>query len=257
MRNVKVIIPLQLASTRVKLKNIRPFYKDKSLFFIKIEQLINAGLNPNKIYVSSEDTEGVVKESCEKYGINFLQRDKSLTGNTIKQGDLIGFILNQIPKDKDDILWVQVTNPLFDEFKTILTSWNHIQKLGFDSIVAVKTIRHHLLNESGIPLNFNFGNWHKVSQDLPKIYEILWSAFLLKRETIETNKYHIGTKPYYMTFDNITTIDIDTEKDFELARQYYALINGGGGARENLNLALIYFLSILLTTPLLLARGRR
>lgn len=232
MRNVKVIIPLQLASTRVKNKNIRPFYQGKSLFDIKAIQLTKAGLSPKQIYVSSEDREDIVKNLCKQYGFYFLKRDKKLTGNAIKQGDLIGFILNQIPKDDDDILWVQVTNPLFDEFLFILNSWREIQSQGFDSIVAVKTIRHHLLNESGIPLNFNFGNWHKVSQDLPKIYEILWSAFLLKREVIEQNKYHIGLKPYYMTFDDIATIDIDTEQDFELASLYYTLINGGGGDKK-------------------------
>ncbi|TLD89306.1 CMP-N-acetylneuraminic acid synthetase [Helicobacter sp. MIT 05-5294] len=226
---MKVLIPLQLASARVKMKNIRPFYKEMSLFDIKARQLINADLNPSKIYISSEDREGKVESLCQQYGFNFLPRKQELTGNAIKQSELIGFILKQIPSDNDDILWVQVTNPLFDKFTIMLDSWNKIQNLGFDSIVATKTIRHHLISESGIPLNFNFGNWHKVSQDLPKIYEILWSAFLLKRSTIESNQYHIGTKPYYMPFDDITTIDIDTEADFELASKYYAILRGGGG----------------------------
>lgn len=247
--NVKVLIPLQLASTRIKLKNIRPFYKDKSLFDIKAKQLLKLDINPSKIYISSEDNdERVVENLCQNYGFNFLKRPPQLTGNAIKQGELIGFILNQIPKDNDDILWVQVTNPLFNEFRAMLDSWQDIQNKGFDSIVAVKTIRHHLLTQGGIPLNFNFGNWHKVSQDLPKIYEILWSAFLLKRAVIEENQYHIGIKPYFMAFDKITTIDIDEEMDFKLASKYYEFVSDGGGGLANFEKG--FFVLFLKNSPL-------
>lgn len=221
MNNIKVVIPLQLASTRVKLKNIRPFIGDRSLFDVKAEQLIESGIKANQIYVSSESDQ--VKPLCDKYGFNFLKRPMSLTGNSIKQPDLIGCILSQLPKDTDDILWVQVTNPLFNGFSEMLDIWPKLKRDGFDSIVAVKTLRHHIVTEKGIPVNFNFGHWHRVSQDLPKLYEILWSAFLLDRETIEKVKYHIGMMPFYMPFDHIDTIDIDTMEDFDLASKVYAL----------------------------------
>lgn len=221
INEIKVVIPLQLASTRVKQKNIRPFYKDESLFDIKAKQLLQAGFSPEQVYVSSEAD--LVKGLCSNYGFNFLKRPDNLTGNSIKQPDLISNILSSLPKDKDDILWVQVTNPLFNGFGEIINHWPDVQSKGFDSIVAVKTLRHHIVNEKGIPLNFNFGYWHKVSQELPKFFEILWSAFLLKRSTIEKVNYHIGMNPYYMPFDDVTTIDIDTMEDFELASTVYAL----------------------------------
>lgn len=224
MNNIKVLIPVQLASTRVKLKNIRPFYNEKSLFDIKAEQILTSGIEPENVYVSSESIE--VNKLCQKYRFNFIKRPIELTGNSIRQPDLIHHFLTNIPNDNDDILWVQVTNPLFDKFGAIIESWDSVKEKGFDSIVAVKTIRHHLLTEKGIPLNFNFGYWHMVSQNLPKIYEILWSAFLLKRSTIEMAKYHIGIKPFYMPFDDIYTVDIDTESDFELASLIYQHVKG-------------------------------
>lgn len=220
-KNLKVLIPLQLASTRVKKKNIRPFYRGLSLFDIKAQQLIKAGIRPNDIFVSSESEE--VVPILEKYNFNYVKRPECLTGNSVKQPDLIGNFLANIPHDDADILWIQVTNPLFGHSQIVrmIDQWNEVQKNGYDSIIAVKTIRHHIVHESGIPINFNFGYWHKVSQDLPKIYEILWSAFLLKRETIEKTKYHIGMKPFYMPFDDVVTIDIDTTLDFELAAYIY------------------------------------
>lgn len=216
---MKVIIPLQLCSTRVKLKNIRPFYGNKSLFDIKMEQLLHH-FDGNNIYISSESDE--VIPFTNKYGAHFLKRPFELTGNSVKQPDLIGTILTQLPDDDEDIMWVQVTQPLFDGFSIMLEQWKTVQKT-YDSMVAVKTVRHHIVTQAGIPINFNFGHWHKVSQDLPPLYEILWSAFILKRDTIKKVKYHIGMNPYFIPFDDTTLVDIDTEEDFRLASEIYKI----------------------------------
>lgn len=216
---MKVLIPLQLCSTRVKLKNVRHFYQGKSLYDIKIEQLL-AHFSPEKIYVSSESDD--VIPLTEKYKVNFLKRPDNLTGNFIKQPDLIWTMLSQIPQDDEDIMWVQVTQPLFDGFGVMLEKWDEVRRKN-DSIVAVKTMRHHIVNHVGIPINFNFGHWHKVSQDLPLLYEILWAAFILNRQSIETVKYHIGMNPYFMPFDDVTLVDIDTEEDFRLASKIYKI----------------------------------
>ena len=216
---MKVLIPLQLCSTRVKLKNIRPFYGNKSLFDIKMEQVIHY-IKGENIYISSESDD--VIPLVEKYGAHFLKRPVELTGNAIKQPDLIGTILSQLPHDDEDIMWVQVTQPLFDAFGTMLDRWETVKKT-HDSMVAVRTVRHHIVSQAGIPINFNFGHWHKGSQELPPLYEILWSAFILKRRTIETVKYHIGMNPYFMPFDKVTLVDIDTEEDFRLASEIYQL----------------------------------
>lgn len=213
-----VLIPAQTQSTRVPLKNIRPFYENDSLLSIKLKQLLKIFPN-NKIYVSSEDER--VKKITEQFGCNFMPRPMSLTGNNILQSDLIGNMLSQLPNDNEDIMWVQVTQPLFDCFNEIIECWEKKKNEGFDGIVAVKTVRHHIVSEGGIPINFNFGCWHKVSQNLPKCYEILWSAFIQTRESFETTKYHISKNPYYQTFDDIKTVDIDTIEDFELASELY------------------------------------
>ena len=119
MKDITVLIPLQLASTRVKLKNIKPFYKNLSLFDIKAKQLLEAGIDADNVYISSESED--VEKLTEKYGFHFIKRPIELTGNNIKQPDLIGHFLENIEKDENDILWVQVTNPLFDNFREMLS----------------------------------------------------------------------------------------------------------------------------------------
>lgn len=213
---MKVIIPLQTCSTRVKNKNIREFYKNQSLFDIKIKQLLESGIKESDIYVSSESN--IVKDICLNKKVNFILRDKSLTGNEVRQPDLIGGILKEIPGN-DDIMWVQVTNPLFNEFKEAISLWNK-EKEKHDSLVAVKKFKGHLLDSEGNPKNYNFGHWHKVSQKLPSWYEVLWSCFILKRNTIEEVKYHIGVNPCLYISDSLT-VDIDTPDDFYLASIIY------------------------------------
>jgi len=216
---MKIIIPLQTCSTRVEKKNIREFYKGLSLFDIKVKQLLDAGISKSDIYVSSESS--LVEEICIDKGLIYLKRNDSLTGNEVKQPDLIGGILKDIPYSDEDIMWVQVTSPLFNDFKDILSTWAEV-KDDHDSLVAVKRFKGHLLDEHASPLNYSFGHWHKVSQKLPTWYEVLWSCFILKRDTIENVRYHIGVEPYLYE-SKAVTVDIDTPEDFKLASEIYGL----------------------------------
>ena len=218
---MKIIIPLQTCSTRIPLKNIRPFYNDDSLFDIKAKQILEFESAEN-VYVSSED-EQKVRPLCEKYGFHFMLRDLSLTGNKIYQPDLVKALTDPLPGD-DDIMWIQVTSPLFNQFQEALSKWKEVRDQ-YDSLVAVKPFKGHLLDEKGNPVNYSFGYWHKVSQDLPKLYSVLWSLFILKRETVNRFNYHIGVNPYLFSTDSMV-VDIDYHEDFELARMIYGKIHG-------------------------------
>lgn len=217
---MKIIIPLQTCSTRIPRKNIRPFHGNDSLFDIKAKQILEFE-KPENVYVSSESPE--VKDLCDKYGFNFLLRDESLTGNKVYQPDLVKALTDPIPGD-DDIMWIQVTSPLFHHFKEALEEWKQVRD-DYDSLVAVKPFKGHLLDEKGNPVNYAFGYWHKVSQDLPKQYSVLWSLFILKRETVNKFHYHIGVNPYLFETDAMV-VDIDYHEDFELARHIYAKVHG-------------------------------
>jgi len=212
---MKIIIPLQTCSTRILNKNLRDFVNGESLFDVKAKQLLRV-FDPKKIFVSSEISD--VEEKVTKYGFNFLLRDKKYTGNKVKQPDLIGHILKDIPNDDEDIGWVQVPSPLFNNFKECLHIWNR-EKHDYDSLVVVKKVKH-IISDNNIPVNFNFGYWHKVSQDISKLYEITWSFFIIKRQVFNECKYHIGYNPYKYVSEFVN-IDIDTEEEFKMAQKVY------------------------------------
>lgn len=216
MKAIKVAIPLKTNSVRVPNKNLRPFYGKKSLFDIKAEQLLQV-FAPEDIYVSSENPD--VERIVGQYGFNFLLRDEALTRCTAVETQIVSSIVNDIP-GKSDIMWVQVTQPLFNEFEALLDLY-HCLDAKYDSIAVVKRFRHHLLDAGGNPVNFNFGYWHRISQDLPPLYEVTWAAFIMRREMLEQAWYQIGRMPYLYETD-IPLVDIDTETDFTVAGLLYA-----------------------------------
>ncbi len=219
MNKIKVAIPLKTNSTRVQNKNLRPFHGKDSLFDVKAKQLLNV-FQPEDVFVSCEDL--AVRPHIEKYGFNFLHRDLSLTPNSAPWSDVIKDIVTKID-DTSDIMWVQVTQPLFDDFSGVMKKWREIYD-NYDSLTVVQKLRHHILNEHGMPVNFNFGYWHKISQELPNYYFVTWACFCMKREMLKQCYYNIGRNSYlYDTDANL--VDIDTEDDFEIAKIIYSHFN--------------------------------
>lgn len=216
MKNIKVAIPLKTNSERLENKNLRPFIENESLFDIKAKQLLQV-FNPEDIYVSSENLN--VEKIVKKYGFNFHLRDISLTQKDARENQIVKSITDAIEDKTSDVMWVQVTQPLFNEFQEIIDIWENINN-SYDSLAVVKKISHHILDSKGNPVNFNFGYWHKVSQDLPKLYEVTWSAFIMKREMLNEAYYQIGRNPYlYKT--EAPLIDINNHVEFEAAQILY------------------------------------
>lgn len=216
MRKLRVVIPLKTNSERVPNKNLREFYNGKSLFDIKAKQLIKI-INPENILVSSENPE--VKKYTDQYGFKFHLRDIELTKSTAKENQIVKTLTDAWEDDDCDIMWVQVTQPLFNDFKGIIDKWREVWQIN-DSLCVVKKARHHLLDERANPVNFNFGYWHKISQDLPPYYEVTWAAFIMSREMLNQAYYQIGRNPYLYVIDS-PLVDIDNLNDFNVASILY------------------------------------
>ena len=215
-KNIKVAIPLKTNSELIENKNLRSFVGADSLFDIKAKQLLKV-FKPHDIYVSSENP--IVGEIIKRYGFNFHLRDISLTKSNARENQIVKTITDAIEDKNCDVMWVQVTQPLFNEFEKIINVWQNIDS-AYDSLAVVKKISHHILDEKGNPVNFNFGYWHKISQDLPKLFEVTWSAFIMKREMLDEAHYQIGRNPYlYET--SAPLIDINNIIEFEVAQILY------------------------------------
>lgn len=213
---MKIIIPAKKTSTRVPDKNWRPFYQNKNLVEIKIEQLLKAEDSQN-IYLSCDDISK--KALADKYKINFLHRDPVLASDETPWPDALHGIIKDTDFDmEEEIAWVEVINPLFDEYTNFFNTWNK-KKATHDSLVLTSPINKFLLNSKGKPLNFQFGKWHSMSQNMDSLHA--WdSACIMRKKDLLYFSYPIGKTPFlYST--NMPCIDIDTPEDFELAQYFF------------------------------------
>jgi len=214
---MKIIIPAKRHSSRVPDKNWRPFYESRSLTEIKIGQLLSS-FPASDIYLSCDDE--AKAEFANKMGIQFLLRPSAFAADETPWPDALQGIIEATPFDNDtDILWVEVINPLFDDYAGMASTWNAAKKDGFDSLVLAAPFNKFLLTPEGRPYNFLAGKWHVASQGLEPLF--VWdSACIMKKADMLYFSYPIGRKPFlYSTGSNC--IDIDTINEFEIAQLLY------------------------------------
>ncbi|WP_405845792.1 hypothetical protein [Streptomyces sp. NBC_01518] len=215
---MKAVIPAKNSSTRVPGKNFRPFHEGRSLFDIKVGQLLRH-LPAEDIYASSEDR--AVAGHAGRLGINFLPREPRLALNETPYAHVVNEICRQVPGD-DDIAWCHVTDPLFDDFGACLEAWRGARE-EHDSLVVVYPHRSYLLDSEHRPMGFGFGPWHTPSQLLPVRYQLGFTLSLLRRSAA-VSLGPIGARPHWFHARN-RMVDIDDEDDFATAQVMYGRLS--------------------------------
>ena len=218
------IIPVKKKSERVKDKNFREFHNKKSIFDIKIEQLINAK-QVNKIIISSNN---LILSKYEKLNkkILFIKRNNKFCNNTIPWSDMIYHVINtkQI-LENDIIVWSHTTSPFFSKFDKAINTFKIIEKKGYDSLIGVQKFNGFLLDNNSRPINYNWGVWHKYSQFLDKYFLVNGAIFIGRKKTFLNTKYLTGINPFKFLCTDIESIDLDTELDFSFAQHIYNKLN--------------------------------
>ena len=212
------LVPVREGSERVINKNFRSFYKNNSLFNIKISQLKKSNIF-GKIYVSSDSLK--VEKLCKKLKVNFVKRSPDMCkGHLYPWPIVMTHILETIPGNPY-IVWALTTAPLFSRFKDAVTMFKASKK--YDSLVGVLPKKNFYLNKFGKGINFNPGQWHPYSQELETYYEITGSIYIAKKNNMLKWSYWFGTKPLLFEIMNDEAVDVDTKKDFYFAKKIYSL----------------------------------
>lgn len=211
------LIPVKHESERVKQKNFRPFYNSKSLLDIKIEQLKNSNIF-DEIYISSDSPDA--KSASEIHDIQFIERDISLCNNITPWSDVIFEVINSIPEPDDtNIAWCHTTSPLFNLFEDCINRYHLNLAAGKENgLVAVSPCKDFILDEEANPVNYNWGAWHKYSQNLKKHFFVSGALFVTTKGEMLKNRYVISSNPYLYEATPEESVDIDTEFDFKFAQ---------------------------------------
>ena len=216
-KDLAVVIPVRMGSSRVKSKVILPFgSRGESLLEWKIKQL--RAISPKlKVFVSTESEK--LKEISLIAGAEVLDRDYYLAdGHKASFSEVITGVIESVPAIH--IAWVTVVVPLMspDEYKDAFSCYylNVVKKKTHDSLISVNLLKDYLWDEEGA-INYSADRNHTISQNLPNIYRVTNGLYMSDKKSIMDRGYLIGKTPLKYEVSKISGIDIDTVEDYKLA----------------------------------------
>lgn len=223
MEKIAFFLPTRKGSERVKNKNTRPFAGiEGGLVENKIKQLLESKRIDEIIFSSNDE---LCVNIAEKYTydkrLRIILRPNELCLSTTNLQDLICYV--PTITDADHILWGHVTTPLVGakEYDTGIDLYLSRLYEGYDSLVGVTELKNFLLNKEGKLINNTTDIPWPRTQDLEPLYEINHTMFLAKREVYTKQKNRLGKKVLLHVMNEIHSIDIDWEDDFDIAEILY------------------------------------
>lgn len=213
--SIKAVIPARAGSIRVQNKNTRDFC-GSSLLEICINKLKQLPLDD--IIVNSEDDE--ILEIAKKAGVNIHKRPEELATAETKPKDLAKYIAENTEADR--ILYVHCTNPFItiEKFKTALSlkDWRH-----HDSVNSAYLLQKHV-RHANKPL---YDTEDRPNTQLIRdIFVLEYSLNLIDRENMIKYKDFIGKNPAFVLLSEEEAFDIDTPRDWEIAKFLYEKSKG-------------------------------
>lgn len=212
MKDIAGLIACRGGSMRVPNKNIKVF-GNSSLLEIKINQLKNF---LSKIYVNSDSDE--ILEIAERNGAIPIKRDLYYATNEISINEVYENVAKDVPHDH--ILYAHVTSPLI-ELSTIDKCIQIYQNLPkeYDSVCTVNELKKFLWY-NGKSINYDATKMPR-SQDLPNYHVIAFSINILPKEYLLQIKNIVTPNYYPIVLNELESIDIDTQFEFDLAEHLY------------------------------------
>ena len=213
---IVAIIPIRKNSQRVKNKNFKKFYKNKSLLEIKLNQLKKIK-EIDQIVVSSDSEKAEL--IANKYNVSFHKREKFYASSKCSGSDFFHNLASSI--NGEYLMYCPCTSPMIKTktYKKFIKKFIN-SKNKFDSLNTV-TLLNTFIWKGNKSLNYNSLKAPN-SQDLPKnFYELTFGLNIISRNKMIKLRNIVGNKPNFMILDKIEATDIDDEVDFFLAQTLY------------------------------------
>ena len=211
-RNI-IIIPARGGSKRLPQKNILQL-KKKPLLCYSIDYAKKNKEIADKIVVSTDDSQ--IKELALSKGIEVIDRPKSLSGDKATTVSALRHVLESIDSQFDNVILLQVTNPLRPVNMLKEAYETYIEK-GSDSLMGVSRNNDKLgkiIDNRYVPFNYEIG---QRSQDLEPLYYENGLLYITKSDLILQDKI-LGNKNFPFVVDHpFAKVDIDTIEDFKYA----------------------------------------
>jgi CMP-N-acetylneuraminic acid synthetase len=153
------------------------------------------------------------------HDVNFLKRPISLDTDETLGSDISRTFCETI--DADIYCVCHATSP-FIKSSSIIRGIENVLNYDNDSAFSSSEVKSFVWYE-GKPLNYNLDNIVKT-QDITPIYIETCAFYVFKKNVIKNNR-RIGNNPAIIKTSHIESIDIDTEDDYNFAKQISYLVS--------------------------------
>lgn len=168
--------------------------------------------------MSTDDTQ--IKTTALKHNVQVIDRPKRLSGDLEPTVTALKHVIESIESTIENVILLQPTNPLRPN-SLLNNAYKIYIENDFSSLFTVTRDYHKFGKiENGIFKPFNYKPGQR-SQDLEPLFFENGLLYITKAKNILNNEI-ITNNAYAMTIDHpFTTVDIDTQEDFEYAEYLY------------------------------------
>ena len=204
-----ISIPIKKNSTRVLSKNFKNL-GDKPLYSHLLDTIAPLSARYD-IYVMSDSLE--FSDICSKYGYNYIFLNNELVSDSVNGNHLLNYFSEIV--EADIYFQLFVTAP-FLSLSTVEKSIYLLENdTNYDSILTSNSI-YSWFWFNNEPVNYVPERLPR-SQDATPIIRETTGLYGIRKEILSSKKCRIGEKPYFLEVNEIESIDIDTNFDFQFA----------------------------------------
>ncbi len=212
-----VIIPARGGSKRIPRKNILPL-EEKPLIVHSIEHARKSKL-VSRIIVTTDDD--AIADISIKHGAEVIKRPVKLADDTATSEDALIHTLNYLEEKEeyrpDIVVFLQCTSPLRkdDDIDNAIKMFFTQKADSLFSAVRFDKYVWRVKNKVVSPINYDYKKrWRE--QDFPPQYQENGSIYIFKPELLKKHKNRLAGKIVIYEMDDMTFIQIDSQKDIEL-----------------------------------------
>ena len=217
MRNkITALVPIRVGSQRVTDKNFRPF-ANTTLLKLKLEILIQVD-TIDEIVVNTNSDEAI--QIAKDYGVSYFRREEYYASSECTNTEHWENLAETT--DTDYIIHTPCTAPLVKvkTYYDFINRFNNSIDMGYDSCNSVSSVKEFLWLDNK-PLNYDL-DFVPNSQDLPDIYNLTFGISIIGKDDMLKYKNVVGKKPHFYVLDEIESVDIDNQIDFDFAEFLYS-----------------------------------
>lgn len=203
------LVPIKLHSQRLPHKNILPLAGHPLCWHIVNTLLHVKGID--EVYVYCSDP--AVKQYIPA-GATFLQRDARLDGDTVKGADIYEAFIRQV--DADVYVLSHATSP-FIKASSVEHGLAQVLSGEHDSAFSAERIQTFAWYK-GEPINYSLDDVPRT-QDMEPIWVETSAFFIFRKEIFTLHHRRIGFTPFIQEVSGPEAMDIDEQKDYDLATQ--------------------------------------